>query len=231
MLQVGGQPIIAYNLAMLAAGGFRDVVINLHYRPDMIRSYVGTGDRWGLRVTYSEEAVLLGTAGALWPVIDEFRTETFAVVFGDNVNEIELSDMLAMHRHTGALATIAASLRDDVSQSGVAEMDSNNRIVHFIEKPGGNETTSRWVNAGVVLVEPQVLDVLPHRQPTDLGRDLLPALISRPGGLYGYPMKGHHWWFDRSGDYRRALDDKRLESLGQRIRATHTSCNAPPSDR
>ena len=119
MLEVGGQPIIAYNLAMLAAGGFRDVVINLHHLPDVIRDFVGTGERWGLRVSYSEELELLGTGGALIPVLDRFASETFAIVFADNLNQLDLTDMLHRHRATGALVTIAVTRRDDLSQSGV----------------------------------------------------------------------------------------------------------------
>jgi len=219
MLEVGGYPIIAYNLAMLAAGGFHDVVINLHYLPDVIRAYVGTGERWGLRVTYSEEPELLGTAGALLPVIDTFKGETFAVVFGDNVNDLDLSDMLAAHRRHGALATVALSYRDDVHQSGVAEVDSKQRILRFIEKPRPGETDSHWVNAGVVLVEPAALDMLPHSGPIDLGRDVLPALAEKPGALYAYKMTGHHWWFDRAPDYRAALADERLNALAHTIDA------------
>jgi NDP-sugar pyrophosphorylase family protein len=95
MLDVGGQPIIAYNLAMLGRSVFRDVVINLHYLPDVVRAYVGNGERWGLRVTYSEEPVLLGTAGALVPLEDRFASDTFALVFGDNVNDVDLDAMLS----------------------------------------------------------------------------------------------------------------------------------------
>lgn len=219
MLEVGGQPIIAYNLAMLAAGGFRDVVINLHHLPNVIRAYVGNGERWGLHVTYSEEPELLGTAGALLPLSERFRGATFAIVFGDNVNDLDLSDMLALHRNRRGLATVAVSERADVSQSGVAEVDASDRIVRFIEKPRVSETDSHLVNAGVVIAEPTMLTVLPDRVPLDLGRDVLPLLIDRPGGLLAYTMSGSHWWFDRPEDYRDALADPRIKQIASRLDA------------
>jgi NDP-sugar pyrophosphorylase family protein len=218
MLDVGGQPIIAYNLAMLAAGGFRDVVINLHYLPNAVRAYVGDGKRWGLRVTYSEEPQLLGTAGALSPVIDNFSRGTFAVVFGDNVNDLDMSDMLGVHQESGALATVAVSYREDVSQSGVAEIGPSGQILRFIEKPR-TEMSSHWVNAGVVIAEPAIFAFIDPDGPSDLGRDVFPKLIERTGGLCAYRMAGSHWWFDRIEDYRTAVADEQLTALARRLTA------------
>lgn len=213
MLEVGGRPIIAYNLGMLAAGGFRDVAINLHYLPEVIRAYVGSGERWGLRVTYSEEPELLGTGGALIPFRSSFASGTFAIVFGDNLNELDVSDMLSRHRASGALVTIAVSQRDDTSQSGVVEMDGEGRVTRFIEKPQPGATRSGWINAGVVLAEPRLLGMLPSRPPFDLGRDVLAKLAVSGETVYAYPMTGTHLWFDRTEDYERFKDERRIEGF------------------
>ena len=114
LLEIFGEPILGYNLAMLAAAGFDDVAINLHTFADAVRTYVGDGSRWGLRVTYSEETELRGTAGALVPLVQAFAGETFAIVFGDNLDELDLADMLARHRERDVLATIAVWDREDV---------------------------------------------------------------------------------------------------------------------
>ena len=107
LIDICGEPILGYNLALLAAAGFDDVAINLHAFPDAVRAYAGDGSRWGLRVTYSEEEELRGTAGALVPLAGAFAGGTFAIVFGDNLGELDLADMLARHRERGRLATIA----------------------------------------------------------------------------------------------------------------------------
>jgi NDP-sugar pyrophosphorylase family protein len=218
LLEIFGEPILGYNLTMLAAGGFDDVVVNLHAFPDAVRAYAGDGSRWGLRVTYSEERELLGTAGALVPLAHAFARAPFAIVFGDNLNELDLGDMLARHRERGALATIAVWRRDDVSQSGVAELDAADRILRFVEKPAPGQTASRWVNAGVVIAEPALLDVIPRDRPSDLGRDVFPALVDTARGLSAYRMTGGHWWFDRVEDYEAARFDERLAAFARRVR-------------
>ena len=140
-------------------------------------------------------------------------------MFGDNLAEIDLGDMLARHRAHGALATVALWRRDDVSQSGVAELDASDRIVRFIEKPAAGQTASHWVNAGIVIAEPALLDAIPRERPSDLGRDVFPALVERSPGLGGYRMSGGLWWFDRVEDYEAARSDDRLAAYARRARA------------
>jgi mannose-1-phosphate guanylyltransferase len=212
MLNVGGDPILSYNLVMLADAGIRDVVVNLHYLPEVVREHVGDGSAWGLHVTYSEEPTLRGTAGALVPFAESFRSGTFVIVFGDNLLDIDLVAMSAAHQSHRAVATLAVYSRDDVTQSGVAELGENDRVDRFVEKPRPGETTSHWVNAGVVIAEPALLDYVPSDGASDLGRDVLPAVQAR-GGLYAYRMSGGLWWFDRAEDYRAALADPELAAF------------------
>ena len=218
MLEIGGEPILGYNLAMLAAAGFDDVVVNLHYLPEVVRGYAGDGARWGVRVTYSEERDLRGTAGALVPLAERFGGATFAIVFGDNLNDLDLGEMLARHRERGSLATIAVWHRDDVSQSGVVELDAHDRILRFLEKPAPGVTASHLVNVGVVIAEPALLDAIPRERPSDLGREIFPALTGTEQGLGAYRMTGGHWWFDRVEDYESALRDPRLAAFAARAR-------------
>jgi NDP-sugar pyrophosphorylase family protein len=213
MLRVGAEPILGYNLAMLAAGGFDDIVVNLHAFGSVVRDYVGDGSRWGVRVRYSEEPELRGTAGALVPLAEDFGGETFAVVFGDNLVELDLRAMTDAHRAFGGAATIAVWQREDVSQSGVAEFGEDARIVRFVEKPAPGETASHWINAGVVIAEPAILAEVPRRGPSDLGRDIFPRAIARGLGLYAYRLAGGLWWFDQVEDYRAALVDAKLAAF------------------
>lgn len=212
MLRIGGRPILGYNLALLSAAGFDDVTINLHHLPGVVRAYAGDGAAWNVRVRYSEEPELLGTAGALLPLAADFGRGTFAVLYGDNLNDLDLGTMLRLHRERGAVATVALYQRADVTSSGVAELGDDDRIRRFVEKPQPGETTSHWVNAGVVVAEPALLALVPRDRASDLGRDVLPLLAAR-GALFGYRMTGGHWWFDRSADYERALGDAALAAF------------------
>jgi NDP-sugar pyrophosphorylase family protein len=212
MLDVGGQPVIGYNLKMLANAGFHDIVLNLHYLPETITSYVGNGEKWGIRVSYSPEPALLGTAGALVPMADWLSEGTFAIVFGDNLVEIDLGAMLDVHRKARAVATVALWHREDVSNSGVADLAPDNTIEHFVEKPAAGTETSHWVNAGIVIAEPELLKYIPP-SPCDLGRDVLPSLIAAGARVQGFKLAGGLWWFDRVEDYHRALADPALASF------------------
>jgi mannose-1-phosphate guanylyltransferase len=218
MLEVGGEPILGYNLAMLAAAGFDEIVVNLHYLAGVVRAYVGDGSRWGVRVTYSEEPELRGTAGALIPFAERFAADAFAIVYGDNLNELDLPEMVRRHRERRALATIAVWQREHVAQSGVAEFGADDRIVRFIEKPAPGETASHWVSTGVVVADPLMLDAIPRGAPSDLGRDVFPRLLGDARGVYAYRMTGGHWWFDRVEEYETARTDAKLVAFLRRRR-------------
>lgn len=218
MLEIGGEPILGYNLAMLAAAGFDEIVVNLHYLAAVIRAYVGDGSRWGVRVTYSEEPELRGTAGALIPFVERFAADAFGIVYGDNLNEIDLAEMVRDHRERRALATIAVYEREYVAQSGVAELDADDRIVRFVEKPAPGETASHWISTGVVIADPLVLDAIPREGSSDLGRDIFPRLLDDPRGVYAYRMTGGHWWFDRVEEYEAARTDAKLAAFLNRGR-------------
>ena len=218
MLEIAGEPILGYNLAMLAAAGFDEVVVNLHYLGAVIRAYVGDGSRWGLRVIYSEESELRGTAGAVVPLAERFAADTFGIVYGDNLNELHLAEMVRGHRERRALATIAVWEREHVAQSGVAEFGADDRIVRFVEKPAPGETASHWVSTGVVVADPLVLDAIPREGPSDLGRDVFPRLLGDARGVYAYRMTGGHWWFDRVEEYHAARTDAKLAAFLRRGR-------------
>ena len=95
---------------------------------------------------------------------------------------------------------------------------TSDRIARFVEKPAPGQTPSHWVNAGIVIAEPALLDVIPRDRPSDLGRDVFPPLVDRSPGLAAYRMSGGHWWFDRVEDYEAARFDERLAAFARRVR-------------
>ena len=107
MIEVRGRPILEHNMARLAAYGFRDVIVNMHHRPETIVSHFGAGGEFGVRIIYSYEPALLGTAGALNPM-REILDETFLVVYGDNLSTCRFDKLVATHR-PGDVATAMPS--------------------------------------------------------------------------------------------------------------------------
>ncbi len=204
MISIAGKPILQHNIEFLAHWGIFEIAINLHHCPEVIENYFGNGAKFGVNITYSYEPELLGTAGAV-KKLEKFMGERFLVVYGDNLINFNLSFLLSFHEIHKGIGTVVLHYRDDISQSGVAVLDDNERITKFLEKPDPRQTNSHWVNAGVLLLERDVFQYIPANRRCDFGRDVLPDLLSRNEKLYGYKLKQGEeiYWIDRIEDYER----------------------------
>ncbi len=179
MVPVAGMPVIEHNLRLAQRHGIRDVVVNVHAHPEAIPAYVGDGSRWGMRVTYSREERLLGTAGAVKRVADRLDGGPFVVVYADNLSDCDLTALLALHRRSGAVATLGLHEPDDPRISGIVDVDEDGRVHGFVEKPRDYDPAmGRWANAGVYILEPAVLDAIPSGIPSDFGHDIFPRLLA-----------------------------------------------------
>lgn len=201
MVPLGNQPLLGYTLALLARHNIREVAINLHHRPDIVRAYFGDGSAWGVRITYSFEPELLGTAGAVKKLQAFWDDEPFLIIYGDNLTDCDLTRMAAFHRAKGGLVTLALYWRQDVEHSGVAALDADDRITGFVEKPRADEAPSHWVFGGLMVAEPRLLDLIPADQACDFGRQVLPEALARGESLWGYRMTEHLWWTDTLAEY------------------------------
>ncbi|MBN1814650.1 MAG: nucleotidyltransferase family protein [Anaerolineae bacterium] len=205
MIPIDGRPILEHNVRLLARHGIRELVIALHHCPDAVTDYFGDGHAWDVSITYAYEPVLLGTAGAVRNIGNPFDS-TFLVAYGDNLTTCDISRLCAFHREKDGIGTVALFRRDDPTASGIVGMDENDRITCFLEKPEPGEVFSHWVNAGFLVLEPEVLGYIPANGPSDFGRDVLPALIAAGRPLYGYRMSEGLWWIDTWEDYRRVQE-------------------------
>jgi len=190
LLEFGGKSLIEWNLEWLVSAGVTEVWINLHYRPEAIRAALGDGSRYGVRIEYSYEPELLGTAGAWRRVASDWET-TSLVVYGDNVLRFDLGEFLAAHRRTGAVATVAVFDPARHCNTGIAGghvvLDGAGRIAEFREGAPGRDGVPEYVNAGAYLLEPEVLAAIPAGF-QDFGRDVFPRLLAG-GGLYGHVIE------------------------------------------
>ena len=173
MLRVHDRPVLETHVRMLKAAGVREIWINLHHEPEAIRAHFGE------TVRYSEEKTLLGTSGALRKLSAEFKDGPFFVVYGDNYLELDYAAIPAR-----GLVTMLLHHRDYVAESGVVELAADGRILRFQEKPAAGAELSHWVNAGVYLCQPAVLDYLPPGE-SDFARDVFPRMLEAECELYG----------------------------------------------
>ena len=124
MIKVSGKPVLEHNIIMCETYGVKDLYLNLHHLPDLIKDYFGEGRNWGVDITYKYEDILLGTAGTVFS-FKEILDSTFFVIYGDNFfsKSIDLKALLKFHKRIQSEFTIVLSWLDDVSQSGVADLE------------------------------------------------------------------------------------------------------------
>ncbi len=178
MVPILNRPVMEHMLHLLRRHGALDVAANLHYHPDMIRTYFGDGSAFGVHLRYNVEDELLGTAGGVGAFRDLFADGTFVVVSGDGLTDIDLTAFVAAHRASGGIATMAVKEVADPSLYGVVVADGESRIIGFQEKPPVAEALSRWCNCGIYAFEPQIFDYVPAGAFSDWARDVFPALLA-----------------------------------------------------
>jgi NDP-sugar pyrophosphorylase family protein len=195
MIPIAGKPILEHPVEHLAGAGIREIFINLHHLPDRITSHFGNGQKWGVRIRYSFEPEIMGTAGAVKKLEAELRGAPFIVVYGDNFSEFDFADFISWSEKAHGLGTVAVFEKEEAAGSGVADIGSGGRIVRFLEKPAPNEVLSHWVNAGIYRLSGDILDAIP-RGYSDFGHDIFPEAIKRGRKLFAYKSKVPVWAID-----------------------------------
>jgi mannose-1-phosphate guanylyltransferase len=194
MVPVLGTPVMEHILRLLAKHGFGDVIANLHYFPDQIEARFDDGSDWGVRLSYSHERELLGTAGGVRNVRDHFGEETFLIISGDALTDIDLTALWRRHKQAGGIGTLALRRVDDPSQLGVVILTEDGRVQGFQEKPMPSEALSDLGNCGIYVFEPEIFDYFPDREFVDWAQDVFPALLDQDVPFYGHEIADY--WND-----------------------------------
>ena len=206
MVPVANRPFIEHVILKLAAHGINDIVLAMGYKPDSIFAYFKDGAGPGIKLTYSLEAKPLGTAGAVKNAGGHVE-DTFFVLNGDTFSDIDYTEMLSLHRRSRARATIALSHVDDPTRFGVVETGEDGRVRAFIEKPPRDKVTSHWINAGVYILEPSVLDCIPDDQYFMFEKGVFPTMLEKGEAVFAYLSKAY--WIDmgRPSQYHQLNND------------------------
>lgn len=188
LMPVCGRPLMDWTLHWLRRFGVTECVVNLHHLPEQVQGFVGDGSRYDLRVHYSLEPELLGTAGAVASVA-EFFDGPFYVIYSDNFSQWDLTRLKDKFEEQGPAGTIAVHWREDVTWSGMVEFDGAGRITRLVEKPKPEQVTSHYVSAGFFYLDPAVLEYIPRRgRFCDFGFDVFPAMLRAGERLYAVKM-------------------------------------------
>ena len=194
MLPIVGVPMIDRVLGHLASHGVEDAVLSLGYLPDAFMEAYPDGKVSGLGLTYAVEPEPLDTAGAVrfaasYAGIDE----TFVVVNGDVLTDMDLTGLVAFHRERRAEGTIALHPVADPSAFGVVPTDEDGRVTAFVEKPPRDEAPTNEINAGTYVLEPSVLGRIPESGRVSIERDTFPAMV-RDRRLFA--LSDDRYWLD-----------------------------------
>lgn len=179
---------------LLRAHGFTEVVATLHYLADEIESYFGDGEAHGVAMHYVVEDTPLGTAGAVKMAHDLLVDDTFLVISGDALTDLDLSAVVRHHKAQGNDVTIALQRVTNPLEFGVVVTDEDGRIVRFLEKPSWGEVFSDTINTGIYVLEPAILDRMQRGKVYDFSKDLFPAMLRDGAKLGGYVIDAY--WTD-----------------------------------
>ena len=191
MLSLVDRPLLAYTFEHLRRHGVRRGIISCGYLPTQIRDHFGAsyGD-FGLSYEVEEEP--LGTGGAIG-FAARGLDETFFALNGDSLREADLGALLAFHRSSGARATILLTPVSDPSRYGLVRLEPDGRVASFLEKPRPEEIDTNLINAGLYVLEPSVLELIPAGRAVSIEREVFP-LLAAEGSVYGLSLPGY--WLD-----------------------------------
>lgn len=201
MLPVGGKPLLAHTIIWLRSSGVREIGINLHYMPDAILEHFGSGESLGVAITYSVEEALLGTAGALHG-FDAFLDESFVVVYGDVLTNMNLRALASLHNgesrqeDAASLATLSLYQVPNPTECGLIELDEASRVISFVEKPKPEDVRTNLAFSGVMICEPEILSQVADGGSSDFGFDVFPKLLAEAKPFYGHTLSSGEYVID-----------------------------------
>ncbi len=199
MLPIVEHPMIERVLGHLAAHGVDDAVLSLGYRPDAFINAYPDGTVAGIRLSYAVEPTPLDTAGAIRFAADHVGIDdTFLVVNGDVLTDLDISALIAFHKEHGSEATISLTPVDDPSAFGVVPTDPDGRVQAFIEKPPRDEIPTHLINAGTYVLEATVLGRIPEGRRVSIERETFPQMVEA-GSLYA--QGSEVYWIDTGTPY------------------------------
>ncbi|HPT77863.1 MAG TPA: sugar phosphate nucleotidyltransferase [Candidatus Atribacteria bacterium] len=191
MVPVVNKPVMSYCVELLRKHGIVDIGVTLQYRPEAVKDYFDDGRGFNVNLRYFIEDTPLGTAGSVKNA-EEFLDETFIVISGDALTDIDLKKAIEFHRERKSVATLVLKRVEIPLEYGVVVTDTEGSIQRFLEKPNWGEVFSDTVNTGIYILEPEVLSYFKGGEKFDFSKDLFPLLLKEKLPMYGY-VTDEYW--------------------------------------
>jgi NDP-sugar pyrophosphorylase family protein len=221
LVPIANQPLLKYQIEILKRAGFRELTLVLGYHSNKIEDVIGDGREQKMTIRYQEQSTSQGTAGAFRSAMGN-ADEAAVVIYGDILTDLRLDRMIAFHREKGSVLTIGMVTVDNPSNYGMIEAAADGRIISFIEKPKGTNQPHKTINAGIYVIEPEVLKMIPGGEKYSFEEQLFPTLIESGKPVFAYDWTGY---WNHLGNVRSYLDAN-LDLLAGRLKGL-TSETAP----
>jgi len=197
MILLNGIPLLEYNIMLCKKNGIKEIFINTSYLPEKIKNYFGDGRKWGVKIKYSYEENLLGTAGALKNFSNFLNSsEPFFVIYGDVLTNLNLREMLKSHKEKNAFSTLFIyqdKITDKKSTPGIIIVNDKKEIKKIIENPSVEEIkklkkipeSNKYINAGIYILSPKIFHYI-DETPLDFSREVFPKIIKSKKKIFGF---------------------------------------------
>ncbi len=192
MLKIADKPILQYQIEWFKKHGIKEIILCTQYLKDKIIDYFGSGEKFGVKISYPEEKKPLGTAGAVKNA-EKLINDNFVVMYGDNLTNLDLTSLIDYHNKKKGIATIALHKKE--SKSSLVILNKDKQIIMFKERPTEEEiakhSKQNFVNSGIYILNKDILDKIPSGE-CDFGKDIFPALLEKNEKIYGYPITDYY---------------------------------------
>lgn len=189
------RPFLLYQIDILRKAGIENIILSLSYQPDKIVQILGDGSEFGVKLSFVTEPQPMGTGGAYRFASGSTR-ETTVVLNGDILTDVSISEIVEFHRSSRAQATIALAPVENPQAYGLVETGPDGRLLRFLEKPKPEEIDRlqvNTINAGIYVLEPDVLDLIPMGENRSFEYNVFPELLEKKAPFYGFNMKKSYW--------------------------------------
>jgi NDP-sugar pyrophosphorylase family protein len=205
MVPIQGRPLLEHTIEFLKKYEIRDIILSIGFLGDKIREHFGNGSKFGVKISYVDETEPTGTAGPLRLAAPFLEGHHFLMINGDNLFNLDLNNMIHTHFEKNCKATIALASVSDPTKYGVARLKGQ-KITEFVEKPKLKDAPSNLINAGVYLLSPKVLDLIPNKVFSMIETEVFPKLIEEDE-FYGYVMEGQWLPAGTPEEYEKAIKE------------------------
>jgi len=220
MIEIGGVPLLEHLVRLAQRHKITEILFTLCYMPDTVKDHFGDGAKLGVRIDYVVEDEPMGTAGGLRLLSPTQRAEitrdSFVVLYGDNLTNFDLTELVSFHRKKRALMTVGLYKNPEPWTGGVVELDGDNKIIALRERPPKQTITTDLSNAGVYVCDPEVIQEIPPGR-SDFAYDIIPNLLLMNKPVFGlFDVGAYHQDIGTPERLSKARKDFKNNPLTQR---------------